>query len=288
MGLEAASFISELVVTNPVGSVDDYATADDHLRLIKAVLQGQFPNFGAAEMAASESELEILDGATLTTAELNKLAGLGASQAELDVLDGYTGDTADLNILSGADAGGLTAAELLFVAGVTSDIQAQFSGKAPSAHSHTGAEISALDAGDTTTGEFADARIPSLNASKINAGTFGDARIPSLNASKINAGTFADARIPSLNTSKITAGTFNNARISAGNVTQHLGAYSLTSAIVLDTGNQSIAGVKTFVSRPILGGGFLSHNAGANSAGTIRVQTGAPSGGSNGDIWLIV
>jgi len=280
MGLEAASFISELVPTNPVGSVDDYATADDHLRLIKAVLQGQFPNLTA--------------GAVLTT------------QAELNKLDGFLGSTADLNILNNADASGLTAAELLFVNGVTSAIQAQIDGKAPSAHSHTGSEISALDAGDTTTGTFADARIPSLNASKINAGTFDDARIPnlaaakitsgafddaripSLNASKINAGTFADARIPSLNASKITAGTFNNARISAGNVTQHLGAYSLTSAIVLDTGNQSIAGVKTFVSRPILGGGFLSHNAGANSAGTIRVQTGAPSGGSNGDVWFIV
>ena len=49
-------------------------------------------------------------------------------------------------------------------------------GIAPEAHSHTGSEISALDAGDTTTGTFADARIPNLNASKIMAGVLVDSR----------------------------------------------------------------------------------------------------------------
>jgi len=115
MGLEVATYISELVATNPVGAVDDYATADDHLRLIKAVLQAQFPNFTAV--------------------------ALGASQAELDTLDGYTGNTADLNVLSGAAAGGLTAAELLFVADVTSAIQAQLDAKAASSHTHDTVDI---------------------------------------------------------------------------------------------------------------------------------------------------
>ncbi len=64
MGLESASYISELVATNPVGAVDDYATADDHLRLIKAVLQGQFPNFTAAAANPSIAELNFLVGVT--------------------------------------------------------------------------------------------------------------------------------------------------------------------------------------------------------------------------------
>lgn len=64
MGLESASFISELVDTNPVGAVDDYATADDHLRLIKSVLQGQFPNFTAAAANASIAEMNRLVGLT--------------------------------------------------------------------------------------------------------------------------------------------------------------------------------------------------------------------------------
>jgi len=107
MGLETATYISELVASNPVGAVDDYATADDHLRLIKDVLQSQFPNLTA--------------GAVLTT------------QAELNILDTLTAVTADLELLSGADAAGLTAAEILYLNGVTSDIQTQLDDKPPNA-----------------------------------------------------------------------------------------------------------------------------------------------------------
>lgn len=103
MPIESATYISELVNTNPVGATDQYSTTDDHLRLIKAVLQNQFPNFDAN--------------------------AVNVTPAELNTLDGYTGNVNDFNILSGAAAGGLTAAELLFVAGVTSDIQTQLDGK---------------------------------------------------------------------------------------------------------------------------------------------------------------
>jgi len=41
MGLETASYISELVDTNPTAS-DPVSQGDDHLRLIKSVLQTQF------------------------------------------------------------------------------------------------------------------------------------------------------------------------------------------------------------------------------------------------------
>lgn len=131
MGLEAAGFISELVVTNPTGA-DDYSTADDHIRLVKAVLQGQFPNFGAV--------------------------AVNATPEELDKLDGFTGLTADLNILSAAAAAGLTATELLFLNGVTSDLQAQLDAKAASAHNHA--------AVDVNSGAFVDARIAESNVTQ--------------------------------------------------------------------------------------------------------------------------
>lgn len=44
MGLETATHISELVPSNPVGASDKKSQGDDHLRLIKAVLQEDFPN----------------------------------------------------------------------------------------------------------------------------------------------------------------------------------------------------------------------------------------------------
>jgi len=48
-----------------------------------------------------------------------------STHAELNILTGLTAVTADLELLSGAAAAGLTAAELLYLKEVTSDIQAQ-------------------------------------------------------------------------------------------------------------------------------------------------------------------
>src|SRR5688572_5901805 len=95
MALEVANFINELVESNPVGGVDQYSTADDHLRLIKAAIKGTFPNFTSAAVTAL---------------------------------------VADLNLLAGAAAAGLSAAEILFVNGVTSSIQTQLDAKLSSAN----------------------------------------------------------------------------------------------------------------------------------------------------------
>lgn len=43
MGLETATYINQLVPANPAGS-DDRSQGDDHLRLVKQVLQNTFPN----------------------------------------------------------------------------------------------------------------------------------------------------------------------------------------------------------------------------------------------------
>lgn len=47
MGLESATFINDLISTNPPGT-DARAQGDDHLRLIKAALLATFKNFGRA------------------------------------------------------------------------------------------------------------------------------------------------------------------------------------------------------------------------------------------------
>lgn len=47
MGLESATFINDLVSTNPLGT-DTRAQGDDHLRLIKAALLATFKNFSRA------------------------------------------------------------------------------------------------------------------------------------------------------------------------------------------------------------------------------------------------
>ena len=61
-------------------------------------------------------EKEILDGATVTTAELNILDGVTSTAAELNILDGVTSTAAELNILDGVTS---TASELNLLDGST-------------------------------------------------------------------------------------------------------------------------------------------------------------------------
>ena len=63
MGLETATYISQLTATNPTES-DPVSRGDDHLRLIKSVLQAQFTTLGAAAVTTTAAELNLLDGVT--------------------------------------------------------------------------------------------------------------------------------------------------------------------------------------------------------------------------------
>jgi len=61
MGLETATYITDLVSTNPLGT-DSKAQGDNHIRLLKSVLQTQFPNLGSAAVTATAAELNLLAG----------------------------------------------------------------------------------------------------------------------------------------------------------------------------------------------------------------------------------
>ena len=116
MALESATYISQLTATNPTTS-DSVAQGDDHLRLIKDVLQKQFTTLGASAVTTTAAELNLLDGVTSTTAELNIVDGVTSTAAELNILDGVTSTAAELNIMDGVTS---TAAELNILDGVTS------------------------------------------------------------------------------------------------------------------------------------------------------------------------
>ena len=90
----------------------------------------------------TQTEVEILDGATVTTAELNLLDGVTSTTAELNILDGVTSTAAELNTLDGftgdkddliyakdLKATGVTATEFDYLDGVTSAIQTQLDAK---------------------------------------------------------------------------------------------------------------------------------------------------------------
>jgi len=72
MPLESASFINQLVVTNPTHQ-DDISQADAQLRLIKSAVKATFPNLGAA-VTASDALMNAVFGSfsaagAMTTAE---------------------------------------------------------------------------------------------------------------------------------------------------------------------------------------------------------------------------
>lgn len=61
MGLESATYISQLDASNPLGS-DPKSQGDDHLRLIKAAIKATFPAFGAAALASSNLQIDKIIG----------------------------------------------------------------------------------------------------------------------------------------------------------------------------------------------------------------------------------
>ncbi len=82
MGLESATYISELDSANPTAT-DPISQGDDHLRLIKAVLKNQFSGLsGTTAVTADGAEMNLLDGCTATTTELNYLDITTLGQSE--------------------------------------------------------------------------------------------------------------------------------------------------------------------------------------------------------------
>lgn len=92
MGLESATYISQLDTLWPLGG-DPVNKGDDHVRLLKAVLKAQFPNFTAA-------------AANITITELNLLVGLTANFSELNQLDGATVNSTKINRLNSISGNG--------------------------------------------------------------------------------------------------------------------------------------------------------------------------------------
>lgn len=74
MALETATYISQLVSANPAVG-DATGQGDDHLRLLKAVLQTQFPAFTAAALASSNAQLDAAVATVTGTASSVMLAG---------------------------------------------------------------------------------------------------------------------------------------------------------------------------------------------------------------------
>jgi len=98
MGLEAASFLNDLVTTNPAGT-DGKSQGDDHLRLLKTVLKATFPGMTAANSFDATTNNIVINSTD---------AGAGAGP----IIDMYRNTTGAANdelgriIFNGKDDGG--------------------------------------------------------------------------------------------------------------------------------------------------------------------------------------
>ena len=96
MALESTTYIDGLVATNPTGT-DARSQGDDHIRLVKSAIRTTFPNIAGA-VTATHTELNLIDGYTGTTAELNynDVPTLGTVEASRTVTADAVGTTTNL------------------------------------------------------------------------------------------------------------------------------------------------------------------------------------------------
>jgi hypothetical protein len=127
MPLEAATYLSGLNASNPVGATDPKSQGDDHLRLIKSTLLNTFPNLNAA-VTSDPTELNLLDGIT-----------------------GFTGTGTTLVKPASPTFTGTITAAAITASGIISGI---------------GSGLTALNATQLTSGSVPDARVPSSNVTQ--------------------------------------------------------------------------------------------------------------------------
>ena len=96
MALESTTYIDGLVATNPTGT-DARSQGDDHIRLVKSAVKATFPNIAGA-ITATHTELNLIDGYTGTTVELNynDVPTLGTVEASRTVTADAVGTTTNL------------------------------------------------------------------------------------------------------------------------------------------------------------------------------------------------
>ena len=187
MGLETGSTISSLITSNPTSS-DPVNQGDDHIRLLKSVLQAQFPGAGglgfAIPITATEAEINALHGLT----NFYFASGTRMPFAQAAAPTGWTQDITDnannrmLRVVNTA-GNGVAGTDSPIVNSTTMVAHTHtFTGSALAAHTHT-------DSGHTHTATMTSPQLGSGGGSNYLANGVTSSGTGYANISSVSAGT---------------------------------------------------------------------------------------------------
>lgn len=89
MAVESATYVSDLVITNPLGG-DSVAQGDEHLRLLKTVLKNTFAGLTGKIVTGLNGSLQLPVGTTAQR-DGSPLAGMIRGNTTLNGFEGYLG-----------------------------------------------------------------------------------------------------------------------------------------------------------------------------------------------------
>lgn len=281
MALETASYVANLVATNPDGG-DARSTADDHLRLIKAALTRTFPKLDAAVSASSAQIAYLYDVSASIQSQLNLLRDGSATAA--NAVNARFANSASLALYANS------ASYAALAATANSASYAALAGQAASASFATLARTAnsasyATLAGTATSASFA------TNAAHARSASFATVAATATTATTASTATSASSAALLGGFPGATGATADTVAIR--NSSGHLSVVRVIQ-ISSDSENVSVGQFVTLAngdnffrkSTPSHVGQYLETRNISSRTGTNKtLSTSTPSGGSNGDIW---
>jgi len=227
------NYIDDLDNTYPA-SGDTRTEGDDHIRNIKTALLASFPNITGA---------------------------VSATQVELNILDGYTGTTAELNYLDQTAAGTITADEAV-VADGSGNIDCNNS-------NFTNVDIDSGAIDGVTIGANSAPTVTNLGSvatCDINGGTLDDVTIGAATAATVTGaalGTAVTAVTQSQgdNSTAIATTEYTDAAVAGSPFTE----YNETTAATITSGNNTYSVAHTLTGIPTLFKVFIRCTAGPDA-----------------------
>lgn len=275
MALETATYISDLVSSNPTSS-DGLSQGDDHLRLLKSTLKATFPNISGV-VTPTQAELNYVDGVT------------SPLQSQIDAKAPLASPTFTGTVVlpSTTSVGNVSSTELGYLDGVTSAIQTQIDGKAASVHTHGVADITGLGSLATlntvNTAQIVDGSVSStkLASDSVTTAKIVDANVTtakiadaSITPAKLNGAQSGSAPVYGARAWVTFDGTTSPPSISAsGNVSSvsrsATGDYTINFTTALPDANYAVSAIGKHVTDA---GNIVICVQGTPTTSAIRIQ----------------